>query len=405
MTPKVYILIPTKNRYDTLKFAVQTCLNQKYDNLEIIISDNYSLDNTQNILSDFSDPRLKYQRTDKPLPMIYSWEFALSAVKDEGFVHFMGDDNGITTDAVQRVVDIANKTGLKIIHGQPIQYTWPNEQILNGYVSIPKGEKIYIINSQSALKAAYDLTIGFDRMPTINASFVHTSIIKKAKTFFNGKYFIASNPDVCSSIVNAYFEKEYVFTEKPFMINGASVHSNGMQGGSKSKSSFVIDNIEGGYEYHKLFPPSKSYYMNVYEAFAKVSDAFNKVGSFYKLNYSKLYNKFKNEEYFKMKRFWLYDDLVQFAILNNINDSVIELPEVNLPLTDPTRGKQKLIYENGVMLSFYSKYISLKNVNEVSIFCSDVINDNELIKKDKINFYERIKRFIIYNLFLNTKRL
>ena len=403
MTPKVYILIPTKNRYDTLKFAVQTCLNQKYDNLEIIISDNYSSDNTKNILSEFSDPRLKYQRSDKPLPMIYSWEFALSAVKEEGFVHFMGDDNGITTDAVQRVVNIANKTGLKIIHGQPIQYTWPNEMVFNGYVSIPKGEKLYIINSKSALKAAYDLTIGFDRMPTINASFVHTSIIQKAKSLFNGKYFIASNPDVCSSIVNAYFEKEYVYTEKPFMINGASMHSNGMQGGSKSKSSFVIDNIEGGYEYHKLFPPSKSYYMNVYEAFAKVSDEFNKVGSFYKLNYKKLYNKFKNEEYLRMKRFWLYDDLIQFALLNNVNDSVFELPETNQLLIDPTSGKQKLFHDNGAMLSFYSKYISLKNVNEVSIFCSDVINDSDLVNKKNINLYEKFKRFIIYNIVLKSR--
>jgi glycosyltransferase involved in cell wall biosynthesis len=405
MTPKVYVLIPTKNRYDTLKFAVQTCLNQEYDNLEIIVSDNYSSDNTQNILSEISDPRLKYQRTDKPLPMIYSWEFALSAVKEEGFVHFMGDDNGLTFDAIQRVVNIANKTGHKIIHGQPIQYTWPNDQILNGFVSIPKGENIYVINSQSALKAAYGLTIGFDRMPTINASFIHTSIIEKAKTFFDGKYFIASNPDVCSSIVNAYFEKEYVFTEKPFMINGASVHSNGMQGGSKSKSGFVIDNINGGYEYHKLFPPSKSYYMNVYEAFAKVSDAFNKTADFYKLNYSKLYNKFKKDEYIKMKRFWLYDDLIKFALLNNINDSPIFLPEVNMPLSDPTMGKQKLIHDNGVMLSFYSEYISLNNVNEVSIFSSDIINNNELVKKRNINYYERIKRFIMYNIVLKTKRL
>jgi glycosyltransferase involved in cell wall biosynthesis len=405
MTPKIYILIPTKNRYDTLKFAVQTCLNQKYDNLEIIVSDNYSSDNTQNILSEFSDPRLKYQRTDKPLPMIYSWEFALSAVKEEGFVHIMGDDNGITTDAVERVVNIANKTGLKIIHGQPIQYTWPNEKIINGYVSIPKGEKLYIINSKSALKAAYNLTIGFDRMPTINASFVHTSIIQKAKTFFDGKYFIASNPDVCSSIVNAYFEKEYVYSEIPFMINGASVHSNGMQGGSKSKSGFVIDNIEGGYEYHNSFPPSKSYYMNVYEAFAKLSDAFNEKETFYKLNYTKLYKKFKNEEYYKLKRFWLYDDLAQFASLNNINDSVLELPAVDQPLLDPTSGKQKIIYESGSMLTFYSKYISLKNVNEVSIFSSDVINNNELLKKDKINFFEKIKRFVIYNFVLNTKRV
>jgi len=123
------------------------------------------------------------------------------------------------------------------------------------------------------------------------------------------------------------------------------------------------------------------------------------------LNYSKLYNKFKKDEYIKMKRFWLYDDLIKFALLNNINDSPIFLPEVNMPLSDPTMGKQKLIHDNGVMLSFYSEYISLNNVNEVSIFSSDIINNNELVKKRNINYYERIKRFIMYNIVLKTKRL
>ena len=104
-----------------------------------------------------------------------------------------------------------------------------------------------------------------------------------------------------------------------------------------------------------------------------------------------------------MKRFWLYDDLIQFALLNNVNDSVFELPETNQLLIDPTSGKQKLFHDNGAMLSFYSKYISLKNVNEVSIFCSDVINDSDLVNKKNINLYEKFKRFIIYNIVLKSR--
>lgn len=289
MNPKFYIVIPTRNRYNTLRYAVQTCLNQDYENVEVIVSDNASTDNTPQITQVFNDKRLRYQRSEKLLPMLYSWEFALSSVKEPGYVHFMGDDNGITPDALQRVSQLIERTRLKIYLSSLIQYTWPNQTTKNGFLSIPKGERVFVINSASALKAAYNLTIGFDRMPTINASFVHTSVIDRIKDIFGGHYFIASNPDVCSAVANACFEKEYVYTERPFVINGASVHSNGMQGGnSNNKSSFVDDNINGGYVYHPKFPPSKAYHLNVYEAFAKVSDylKFKNIKS-YSLNYPK----------------------------------------------------------------------------------------------------------------------
>ena len=189
MNPKFFIIIPTRNRFDTLKYSIQTCLNQNYQNLEIIVSDNASSDNTPNILNEFSDSRLKYQRSEILLPMLYSWEFALSAVKEPGFVHFMGDDNGLTIDAIERVIEVTRQTKLNIVLSNPIQYTWPNSIVKNGFLSIPKDKNIYIIKSKAALRSTYKLNVGFDRLPTINASFVHTSVIDKVKSIFGGKYF------------------------------------------------------------------------------------------------------------------------------------------------------------------------------------------------------------------------
>ena len=406
MSPKVYIIIPTRNRFETVKYSVQTCLNQNYENLEVVVSDNASTDNTKNILKEFSDSRLKYQRSDSLLPMLHSWEFALSAVKESGYVHFMGDDNGLTIDAVERVIEIVRQTKLNIVLSNPIQYTWPNSVVKYGFLSIPKDKNIHIINSSSALRSAYNLVIGFDRLPTINASFVHTDVINEVKILFGGSYFIASNPDVCSAIANAFIEKEYVYCEKPFVINGASVHSNGMQGGNSSnKSTFVMDNVNGGYKYHVLFPPSKSYYLNVYEAFAIISDKINsKDIKFPKLNYIKLYKKFRNLEYYSLKKYWLYEDLIQFARNLNIKDEVKKIPEVS-KISDPTNNTNKLIESNGASVLFYSKYISLQDVNEVSLFCSDILNDNELLSKSifKFNLINFFKRIVVFKVLLNSK--
>jgi glycosyltransferase involved in cell wall biosynthesis len=408
MYPKVYIIIPTRNRFETLKYAVQTCLNQNYENLEIIISDNASSDNTKNILNEFSDSRLKYQRSETLLPMLYSWEFALSAVKETGFVHFMGDDNGLTIDAVERVVEITGRTKLNIVLSSLIQYTWPNTIVKNGYLAIPKDKYTYIVNSKAALKSTFNLFVGFDRLPTINASFVHTSVINKVRNLFGGKYFIASNPDVCSAIANAFIENEYIYCEIPFVINGASVHSNGMQGGNSSnKSTFVIDNINGGYKYHSLFPPSKSWYLNVYEAYAIVSDHINsKNVKFPKLNYTKLYKKFKKIEYYSLKKYWLYEDLLDFAKNLLIKDNVNKLPEIT-KITDPTNNTHKLIDSNGSNILFYSSHISIKNVNEVALFCSEILNNynlipNSILKPSYINLFRRI---IIFKLLLRARKL
>lgn len=48
--PKVSIVIPTFNSEKTIKKTLETIINQTYQNIEIIISDNGSTDNTINII-------------------------------------------------------------------------------------------------------------------------------------------------------------------------------------------------------------------------------------------------------------------------------------------------------------------------------------------------------------------
>lgn len=57
---KISVLLPTYNRAHTIKNAIQSILDQSYENWELIIIDDGSNDQTGQVVSKFKDPRIKY---------------------------------------------------------------------------------------------------------------------------------------------------------------------------------------------------------------------------------------------------------------------------------------------------------------------------------------------------------
>ena len=54
---KFSIVVPTCERASTLRFTLKTIIEQDYDNLQIIVSDNFSNDETKEVVQSFSDSR------------------------------------------------------------------------------------------------------------------------------------------------------------------------------------------------------------------------------------------------------------------------------------------------------------------------------------------------------------
>ncbi|RYZ29021.1 MAG: glycosyltransferase, partial [Sphingobacteriales bacterium] len=78
---KYTVVVPTRERADTLLHTLRTCVTQNYDNLTILVSDNCSQDTTEEVVRSFNDPRIQYVNTGKRLSMSHNWEFALSQVR------------------------------------------------------------------------------------------------------------------------------------------------------------------------------------------------------------------------------------------------------------------------------------------------------------------------------------
>lgn len=366
---KFYIVIPTRNRHDTLKHAIRTCLVQDDDNLEIIVSDNFSSPETAATVAGFSDHRLKYQRADTSLCMMDSWEFGLSGVTASGFVHFMGDDNGIVPGTIRRIRQIVHKTGVSIVHGKPIQYVWPDSEGRHGWLSVPAPGRDMIVKSHAVLRHAFAQRLGFDRAPTINASFVHTDVIAKARKLgAGGRYFRASNPDVYSAVVNAYCSDRYAYLNSPFFVNGGSRHSNGNSANAAmtGPSPFVRDNLASGYRYHPAFPASRSFYFNVYEAFAVAADLFAEAGDRrYRLDYGKVLAHAIKGEYAGFNRGWLRDDLMRFAQIHALKQDVPVLDETAPSFVPPVNAETPFLFSNG-HFHVASDHARLDNVFDAS---------------------------------------
>lgn len=75
--PFFTVVIPTKNRPDYLRDAIESVLRQNFDDFEVLVSDNYNEQPTQDVIADFSNhPKFHSIRTSEELNMISHWEFA-----------------------------------------------------------------------------------------------------------------------------------------------------------------------------------------------------------------------------------------------------------------------------------------------------------------------------------------
>lgn len=80
------------NAEKTIAKTIEAVLNQTYKNWELIICDDNSTDNTENIISQFNDSRIKYYKNDKNIGIIANLNKALSLCSGDYISILDGDD-------------------------------------------------------------------------------------------------------------------------------------------------------------------------------------------------------------------------------------------------------------------------------------------------------------------------
>ena len=99
--PLVTIAIPTYNRANGyLRNAIECALKQTYRNIEVIISDNCSSDNTEEIVKSYADPRIRYFRQSANIGANNNFNFCVEQAHGAYFLLFH-DDDSIDADFIE----------------------------------------------------------------------------------------------------------------------------------------------------------------------------------------------------------------------------------------------------------------------------------------------------------------
>ncbi len=107
---KVSILLPTYNVESYIEEAVLSILNQSYRNLELIIVDDFSTDNTYEILKKLcqKDDRIKLYRNEANMKICYTLNKALEYSCGEFIARMDGDDIS-EYDRIEKQIDFFKK--------------------------------------------------------------------------------------------------------------------------------------------------------------------------------------------------------------------------------------------------------------------------------------------------------
>ena len=112
---KFSIIIPTRNRQAQAIEAVKSCINSRYRNIEIIVTDGSNDDSLKKKIRRFNDPRIKYFYHSKSLAMKDNWEFGVTKATGD-YIGIIGDDDALMPDGLVFANELLAKNTCHSLH-------------------------------------------------------------------------------------------------------------------------------------------------------------------------------------------------------------------------------------------------------------------------------------------------
>jgi len=103
-TPLVSIILPTYKRAHVLPIAIRSVLAQSYKNIEFIIVDDNSPDNTREVVDSFDDPRIQYVCNNPNLKLPRALNRGFSLARGD-YLTWTSDDNLFAPTAIECMIN------------------------------------------------------------------------------------------------------------------------------------------------------------------------------------------------------------------------------------------------------------------------------------------------------------
>lgn len=98
---KISIIVPTYNRARMVTETIDSILNQTYQDFELIVVDNCSIDDTEKVIGGYADKRIRYFRHDNGGVIAVNRNYGILQAKGE-FIAFCDDDDLWLPDKLEK---------------------------------------------------------------------------------------------------------------------------------------------------------------------------------------------------------------------------------------------------------------------------------------------------------------
>jgi glycosyltransferase involved in cell wall biosynthesis len=232
---KFSILLPTRNRLEYLKLAVESVMRQDTRDWQLVISDNCSEQDVEGYVASLGDPRILYRRTERVVPVTENWNRAL-AYSEGDYIIMLGDDDALLGGYLRRMETlIRDFQEPDVIYAKALLFTYPGVDpehpagflMDHGFAAFFAGaSRPFVLERERALevvRAAMSFRLRYD----FNAQFALISrrLIESLSEY--GDFYQSAFPDYYSMNASFLRAKRIVVEPEPSVVIGVTPKSYG----------------------------------------------------------------------------------------------------------------------------------------------------------------------------------
>jgi len=131
--PVVSVILPTYNRKDLVAKSIQSVLDQTYRDFELIIIDDASTDGTEEVIKEFSDPRILFRKHTENKGGAVARNTGINAAKG-AFIAFQDSDDVWLPDKLEKQMAVFDNSpaSIGVVYSQCARWEGDKEREIPG---------------------------------------------------------------------------------------------------------------------------------------------------------------------------------------------------------------------------------------------------------------------------------
>jgi hypothetical protein len=233
--PLVSVLLPTRNRLEYLRYAIETVRRQDDGDWELVVSDNDSEEDIEGHVASIGDARIRYVRTASFVPVTDNWNNALAHSRGR-YVVMLGDDDGLMPGYVAAIRDLVTRFGEPdVVYQSAWLFSYPGVQPSEpegflqayGYSTFLRGAREPFLLDRATARRTVAHAMRFRARHGFNMQFSTVSRRLVEELAPQGPFFQSAFPDYYATNVLFLTARGIVVEPRPLVTIGVTPKSYG----------------------------------------------------------------------------------------------------------------------------------------------------------------------------------